>query len=143
MEDSEEIKTQVESQFQAVLSEAAKIYKKSSGKNINDFMTPPMTSVNDLMQQVDGHNDSFSTFRSKRAGLFNVLSAMLEPLEIIGGIVSGAASQAFPASQNIYSAVLYLINGANDVSSTYDTILELFEELKVSCCTLPQWFNSG
>lgn len=138
MAERKEIQSRVETEFQAVLADAAKLYKKSSGKNIGDFMAPPMSSIDDLKKQLDDHNDSFSAFRSKRKTLFDTLTAMLQPVEVLGEIVASAAGEVFPASQNVYSAVLFLINAAHDVSSMYDSILELFDELKVCLESIPQ-----
>jgi hypothetical protein len=58
------------------------------------------------------------------------MSVALVPLETVGESLAGAASEVFAPSQNIFAAVMYLVNAARDVSSCYDTILELFEKLK-------------
>ena len=121
----------VEAAFQAVLSDAAKLYRETSGQKIDDFMDPPMRGIDDLKHQLDTQNDRFSAFRAKRESLFGALSAMLKPVEIVGEVVSGAAGEVFPPTQTIFTAVMFLVNAANDVSSTYDSILELFEQLKV------------
>lgn len=44
--------------------------------------------------------------------------------------MAGAASEVFAPSQNIFAAVMYLVNSARDVSACYDNIEELFEKLK-------------
>lgn len=132
----------MDAQFVAVIADAAKLYKESSGSSaIDAFMTPPMRSLDDLKQQVDRQNDGFTAFRKKREGLFGVLSTMLMPIELVGDIVAGSASDVFPPSQNIFAAVMFLINAAHNVSEAYDSILALFEQLKVgfssppwSCC---------
>ena len=121
-----------QAEFQAVLRDAAKLYKESAGQSINEYMSPRMNSVEDLKMQLNVNNDRFSSFRSKRASLFSALSAMLKPVEIVGEVVSGAAGEVFPATQSIFSAVMFLINAANNVSTTYDSILDLFNQLKVS-----------
>lgn len=121
----------MDAQFVAVIADAAKMYSESSGQSVGDFMKPPMRNLNDLKKQIDRQNEGFTAFRAKREGLFSALSAMLAPIETVGEIVVGPASEVFPPSQNIFSAVMYLINAANDVSDAYDTILELFVQLKV------------
>lgn len=122
----------LEAEFQAVLSDASKLYKETSGPKIHDFMNPPMRTVDDLKHQLDVHNQRFTTFRSKRESLFGALSAMLKPVEIVGEVVSGVAGEVFPPTQTIFSAVMFLVNAANDVSSTYDSIVELFSQLRAS-----------
>lgn len=119
-------------QFAAVVADAAKLYRESSGEAAEDFMTPPMRSLDDLKTQLNRQNEGFSAFRDKRDNIFSTLSAMLTPVQVVGELVVGPASEAFPPAQNIFSAVMYLINAANNVSAAYDTIVELFVQLKVS-----------
>ena len=128
---SKDDRPRAEAEFQAVLEDAAKLYKETSGQTIDEFMNPPMRGIDDLKHHLDAHNDRFSSFRAKRDSLFGALSAMLKPVETLGEVVSGPASEVFPPTQSIFSAVMYLVNAAHDVSSTYDSILELFEQLKV------------
>lgn len=138
----------IEAEFAAVLADAGKLYKETSGQSVEDYMTPPMKSLDDLKHQLDLQNERFSAFRAKRESLFGTLSAMLKPVEIVGDIVSNSSSDLFPPSQGIYSAVMYLVNAANDVSSTYDSISELFEQLKVrltplSACSINTYIFLG
>jgi hypothetical protein len=121
----------MDDQFAAVVAEAAKRYKKASGQKVEDFMTPPMRSLDDLKAQLDRQNEGFTTFRAKRDNIYSTLSAMLTPVVIVGDVIVGAASETFPPAQSIYSAVMYLIGAANNVSAAYDTILELFSQLEV------------
>ena len=121
----------MDAQFAAVVAEAAKRYRKASGQSVEDFMTPPMRSLDDLKAQLDQQNEGFTTFRAKRDNIFSTLSAMLKPVEIVGDVIAGAASETFPPAQSIYSAVMYLVGAANNVSAAYDTIMELFTELEV------------
>ncbi|RCI11035.1 hypothetical protein L249_5184 [Ophiocordyceps polyrhachis-furcata BCC 54312] len=119
----------VEGQFAAILADAASSYKEKSGRPLDKFMTPPMNSVDDLKRELNLQNDGFLAFRAKRQAIFSAVSVALRPVELVGDIVAGAASQAFAPSQTIYSASLYLINAGHNVSSTYDSIIELFQQL--------------
>ncbi|KAF4459882.1 Vegetative incompatibility HET-E-1 [Fusarium albosuccineum] len=122
--------TTAEAQFSQILADASKLYSESSKEKLADFLNPPLRSVDDLLRQVDKQNDNFSKFREKRQSIFSALAACLTPVEVIGGIVSGAAQDMFAPAEGIYGAVAYLINAARDVSSAYDSIVELFEQLK-------------
>jgi hypothetical protein len=124
----------VEAQFAAILAEAAKLYNDSSDKGLtlNEFLTPPMKSISDLKLQLTTQNDHFNNFREKRQKIFDAIGVTLRPIELIGDIVAEGASDVFPPAQGIFAAVMYLINAAHDVSSMYDSILELFEQLQVS-----------
>ncbi|KAK5993054.1 hypothetical protein PT974_06482 [Cladobotryum mycophilum] len=119
-------------QFAAIVADAAKQYADSSSKasKLDDFLTPPMKSVNDLIQQLSLQNDNFVQFRAKRQNIFDAIATALGPVEVIGEIVAGASEEAFPPAQHIFSAVMYLVNAAHDVTSMYDSIIELFVKLK-------------
>lgn len=123
----------METQFAAILADATKLYKDSSDKSLtlDEFLTPPMKSISDLMLQLTAQNDQFIHFREKRQNIFDAIAVTLRPIELIGDIVAEGASEAFPPAQGIFAAAMYLINAAHDVSSMYDSILELFDQLKV------------
>ncbi|CAF3523322.1 unnamed protein product [Fusarium graminearum] len=122
-----------EAQFAHILDDASKLYSSSdsdSFKKLADFLNPPLHNVKDLVSQVEKQNGQFAQFREKRQSVFSALAACLDPVEQIGQIVSGAAQDTFAPAEGIFGAVAYLIGAARDVSSAYDTIVELFELLK-------------
>lgn len=125
-------KDTAEAQFTQILDDASKLYSDSSKKKLADFLNPPINKVEDLISQIDKQNEQFSKFREKRQSIFSALAACLDPVEVIGQVVSGAAAETFAPAEGIFGAVQYLIGAARDVSSAYDTIVELFELLKVS-----------
>ncbi|KAL6887476.1 hypothetical protein HDV57DRAFT_488891 [Trichoderma longibrachiatum] len=133
----------VKTQFAAVLADAAKLFKDSSDKGLtlDEFLTPPIRSIPDLMLQLTVQNDQFSHFREKRKYIFDAVAVTLRPVELIGDIVAEGASEAFPPAQGIFAAVMYLINAAHDVSSMYDSILELFDQLKDFISRLDVYLN--
>ncbi|KAM0262176.1 hypothetical protein ACHAQJ_001921 [Trichoderma viride] len=133
----------VGAQFAAILAEAAKIYKDSSdkGPTLDEFLTPPMKSISDLKLQLTTQNDQFNNFREKRQRIFDVIGVALRPIELVGDIVAEGASDVFPPAQGIFAAVMYLINAAHDVSSMYDSILELFEQLQDFTSRLDVYLN--
>lgn len=127
----------IEAQFSQILKDASSLYSEASGEKLNDYLNPPLKSIDALMRQLDKQNEQFTKFREKRKTLFGALAAALTPVEVIGGIVAGAAAEMFEPADSIFGAVCYLINAARDVSAAYDTIVELFEQLKVSRVLLP------
>ncbi|PTB65785.1 hypothetical protein BBK36DRAFT_1141724 [Trichoderma citrinoviride] len=134
----------METQFAAVLADAAKLFKDSSsdrGLTLDDFLTPPIKSISDLMQQLTAQNDQFSHFREKRKSIFDAVAVTLRPIELIGDIVAEGVSEAFAPAQSIFAAVMYLINAAHDVSSMYDSVLELFDQLKDFTSRLDVYLN--
>ncbi|PHH90061.1 hypothetical protein CDD83_4633 [Cordyceps sp. RAO-2017] len=120
----------VRSQFAQVVADAARLYKDKAGESLDDFSTPAIKSVEDLERQLSLQNDEFSAFRAKRQAVFDALNTTLKPVELVGEIVAGAAASAFAPAQSIYAATMFLINAAHNVSTTYDSIIELFDQLK-------------
>lgn len=131
-------KDTAEAQFAQILDDASKLYSSDSKDKLGDFLNPPINNVTDLIKQVDKQNDQFTKFREKRQSIFSAMAACLTPVEVIGEIVSGAAADSFAPAEGIFGAVAYLIGAARDVSSAYDTIVELFEHLKVSDIDQPR-----
>lgn len=120
-------------QFTQILDDASKLYSDSSKKeDLANFLNPPIKSIKELINQIETQNEKFSSFRKKRQSLFSALAATLGPVEVVGEIVAGGASDMFAPAEGIFGAVVYLINAARDVSAAYDSILELFDQLKVS-----------
>ncbi|KAF4446191.1 Vegetative incompatibility protein HET-E-1 [Fusarium austroafricanum] len=120
-----------EAQFQQILEDASKVHSDSKEKyKLGDFLNPPINNVQDLIALVGKQNDQFTKFREKRQNIFSAMSACLTPVEVIGEVVSGAAKESFAPAEGIFGAVALLINAARDVSSAYDTIVELFEVLR-------------
>lgn len=126
----------METQFAAIVADAAKQYADSSGNSLDSFDKPHMKTVDDLVKQINTQNEQFDNFRAKRHNVFRAMGMALKPVELVGEMASGPAAEAFPPAQNIFAAVLYLVGAAHNVSSMYDTIEELFDQIKV-CFTVP------
>ncbi|KYK62083.1 NACHT and TPR domain protein [Drechmeria coniospora] len=119
----------VERQFGAIVADAAKAYRVKSGNKMKDFLSPPMRSIDDLKRELRVQNDHFSAFRARRRALFDTLGAAFAPVEVAGDVLVGVASAVFAPTQGIYAAVLHLTKAAQNVSATYDSIVELFVQL--------------
>lgn len=119
----------IEALFANALASAQLRVSESKAKRLEDFLKPPIRSVQDLLGVIDSQNGKFTNFREKRKSLFDAILAACTPLEKVGEALAGAASEAFPPAQNVFAAVMYLINAAKDVSQVYDSIIELFIQL--------------
>jgi hypothetical protein len=138
---------EIQSRFSSLVEDAQKEFLASADVSWQDFLSPSITSTNELLHLVRDRNERFGNFRNRERRLIDVLGSLLKPIEVIGGAVSAVAEGAFPPSQGIFSAVMYLVDAANDVSDTYDAIIELFTRLQVGgwayslspsyCCHLP------
>lgn len=122
----------MDARFAAIAADAAKRYSETSGKiQLDDYLSPKIRTVDDLIKQVELQNAQFAEFRAKRHAVFGAMAAAMKPVEVIGEIVAGAAEEGFPPAQNVFCAVVYLIKAAQDTSAMYDGIVELFEKLQV------------
>ncbi|KFA45741.1 hypothetical protein S40293_09455 [Stachybotrys chartarum IBT 40293] len=119
-----------EARFAAILADAGRVFRDSSGDNLDYFMNPTITSLDDLKTQLDIENWRFSDYRNRHRKIIDAVAAVVQPVELMGDIVAGAASEVFAPTQSIFSAVLFLVNAANNVSASYDRILDLFDQLK-------------
>ncbi|KAF9874333.1 nacht and tpr domain protein [Colletotrichum karsti] len=117
-------------QFAAILADAQKQYADSTGLDLKDYMNPPMKTTEDLLNVINRQNEQFTSFREKRQKLFQGLSAACKPLEVVGEALAGASEDIFPPGQTIFAAVMYLVNAANGVSTCYDSIIDLFDQMQ-------------
>lgn len=134
----------MEAQFTAILADAATQYAEKAGSKqvaiLDDFTSISLKSVEQLKAQIDAQNNQFSNFRAKRQSLFKALTLAMVPIEVVGEAAAGAAAEMFPASTHVFSAVMYLIKAAENVSAVYDSIEELFDQLKVCSDKIVGWF---
>lgn len=89
---------EVERRFADILADASKLYRDKSSESLDDFMTPPIKSVEDLKKQLTIQNECFSAFRAKRQSICDAVTVALRPVELVGGIAAGATSTAYPPS---------------------------------------------
>ena len=83
-------------------------YSEISGQRRDDT-DQDLKSVDALLCRIDSNQAEFSEFREKRHTLFKVLRNTLKPVEAICHLATGGASEAFPPSGFVFSAVIYLI----------------------------------
>lgn len=107
------------------------IYEEITKKQLDDPALLKMTSVDDLLKEIDQQNNKFSGFREKMHLFFQVLEGAMKPIELFGNLAAGATSMAFPPSSLVFGAVTYLISTAKGVSASYDAIQDLMGTLKV------------
>jgi hypothetical protein len=129
------LKDTMSSQVPAIYKEAIRRYEELTKKNLDDPALLKMTSVDDLMKEVDQQNNKFSGFRETRHLFFDALEGAMKPIELVGNLAAGAASMAFPPSSLVFGAAMYLINAAKGVSASYDAIQDLMGTLKVTYYT--------
>lgn len=127
-----ERRDEIESRFASLVEDAHKEFLASADESQKNFHSPPIHSANELLRLVRDRNEQFENFRSRERRLIDVVGSLLKPIEVIGGAAAGAAESVFPPAQGIFSAVMYLVGAACNVSEMYDAIIELFTRLQVS-----------
>ncbi|KAM3550904.1 hypothetical protein ARSEF4850_008116 [Beauveria asiatica] len=119
----------MDAQFAAIAADAAQRYSSSSKIQLDDYTSPEIKTVDQVIKQVELHNAQFAAFRAKRRAVFSAMATAMRPVEVLGEMIGGAAEKGFPPAQTVFSAVVYLIQAAKDTSAMYDGIIELFEQL--------------
>ncbi|RAL16628.1 uncharacterized protein BO97DRAFT_383308 [Aspergillus homomorphus CBS 101889] len=117
--------------FNYLWSQAKARYKSVTGHDLDSPAFPRPASADELLTLLDSRNTAFQTFREKRSALFDKLSALCQPIEVVANVVSTGVAVVFPPSSACFAAIMLLIDAARGVSSLYDSIIGLFETLKV------------
>ncbi|OAL71045.1 hypothetical protein A7D00_4707 [Trichophyton violaceum] len=117
-------------QIPMVYQEAIKKYEEITKKPLLDPTLLEITSTDALLDKIEKENGKFDDFRSTKHGLFDALECALKPIELVGHLVSGAASIAFPPSSLVFGSVLYLMDAAKGVSASYNAIKDLMDSLE-------------
>ncbi|PYH93536.1 NACHT and TPR domain protein [Aspergillus ellipticus CBS 707.79] len=102
------------SQFADTWELAVKRYASVVGKQPNDDSLPHLSSLEELLNQLDYQNKSFGRFRESKKLLFQVLTSICGPIQRFGSIAAGVASYAFAPSTICFNAIAYLIGAAKD-----------------------------
>ncbi|KAJ2901459.1 nacht and tpr domain protein [Zalerion maritima] len=117
-------------QFQAVLDKARKEHRLSKEQGHLDFFKqPPMSNVGELLAVIGLKNQKFEAFRAKNHRIYSVMRSTLTPIEVVGGIIAGAAEEVFSPAQILFSSVMFFVTAARGVSEAYDSIISLMEQL--------------
>jgi hypothetical protein len=82
-------------------------------KSIGDHTDPKPRSVGELLEMIEREHGKFSAFRERQAKFRLCLKYALAPVEILGSLVSGAASAVSNIHQHrhmsLHLLILYLI----------------------------------
>ncbi|KAH9906837.1 hypothetical protein F4778DRAFT_723667 [Xylariomycetidae sp. FL2044] len=127
-----EAKTSQDEFLQQMWQDAVAEY--SAGLSDSDRQKRKTINVGNMAEleaELDKRNGQFDEFRSRRRKLFEVMKKTLQPLQLAGNIVAGGVSTVFAPASNIYAAVAFLLQAAGNVSKKYDTIIDMFDDLRI------------
>ena len=105
-------------------------YEQITGKRLGDLDLKRLQTVDDLERAIDSQSTRMDQFRAKRATLFRLMRNAMLPIQLVGDLAAGGATQIFPPSSFVFGAVTYLIGAAKNVSSAYDAIQDLMSTLQ-------------
>jgi hypothetical protein len=124
--------SQQQSRFEIIFEAGKRRYEKKTGQRLDATLFASMSTVSDMRSYVEQENDKFATSRAQNVKIYDRLNTAFTPLERVSQIISAGTSAGFPPAGACLGAVALLIKSAQDVSSHYDRILDLFEMLAVS-----------
>lgn len=120
------------SQFTASWASARQRYTDVTGLNPDDAQSfPHPSSIDELLAVIETTSSNFADFISRKGKTFHVLFEISKPIGVIASVAGNEAQAAFPAATVCLGAVSHLITAAKGVSSAYDNIVDLLEQLKV------------
>lgn len=125
-------------QVASLWTEAIKQYETITKQRLEDPVLLRVTTVNDLLKMIDDENNQFNDFRDQGHRLRDVVKHAMTPIELIGNVLGGGVSAAYPPSAYVFGGVKLLLGAAKGVSDKYDAIVETMSTLNVSplCCNL-------
>ncbi|RYP54147.1 hypothetical protein DL769_010400 [Monosporascus sp. CRB-8-3] len=118
------------SQIPAIYTRAINKYREITKEDLDVALLQKLQTVDDLGKEINERNESFSEYRNKRRGIFDVMKAALGPVQLFGGLAAEGASMVFAPSSLVFGAVTHLMAAAEGVSSSYDAIQDLMGSLK-------------
>ncbi|KAJ5302288.1 hypothetical protein N7508_007151 [Penicillium antarcticum] len=90
-------------------------------------------SVEDVLSEIDTRKDEFKRTRhdgSKTDKFRSLISRSLKSIETVSEVVAQGASNSFPPSMAIFTAVRHLLKTANSVSADFDKVAEFFGDVE-------------
>ncbi|EPS43344.1 hypothetical protein H072_2611 [Dactylellina haptotyla CBS 200.50] len=119
-----------QNQFDELWSAALRRCQLLTGTDLNTTKLPAAGNLEQFRQEVESSQSKFQEYRETRARLWRSLSAILGPIEVLGGVSAGGVSLVCPATPAIMGAISLLFQGAKGVSQAYNYIQELFDDMK-------------
>jgi hypothetical protein len=121
-----------QSRFDVIYSEGRRRYETKTGQQLDVALFANWTTVADVRGYVDQEDDRFTTFREQNNKIYEQLTKAFTPVERLSSGVAAGTSVGFPPAGACLGAVALLIRSAQNVSSHYDRIVDLFNMLAVS-----------
>lgn len=106
------VDTSTSGSVESIWDEAFKTYKDQTNRDLkNDAVLRKLTTVDDVLTQIELSNTAFGSWRSKHEKVWNKLSACMGPIQVVGNISQKALELApfGTEASAVLGAVLYLV----------------------------------
>ncbi|KAH4600574.1 hypothetical protein HBI73_178420 [Parastagonospora nodorum] len=121
-----------QSKFDVMFAEGRKRYEQKTGQQLDVALFAQWTKVTDLRAYIDQENKKFANFREQDKKIYEQLTKTFTPVEKLGTIFAAGTSAGCPPAGACLGAATLLIKSAQNVSSHYGRIFDLFETLSLS-----------
>ncbi|KAL8709500.1 MAG: hypothetical protein Q9220_005742 [cf. Caloplaca sp. 1 TL-2023] len=132
-------------EFTAVWEDAFALYQQKTGRDLKDHpVMASMHSIDDLLGEIDTHEQHFTDYRQRKAKLWTILRGAMHGVELVGKLTENALTLTpFSYASPVLGAVLFLVAAAKGVSEAYDTIVDLLSELKDFTARLEEYTKAA
>ena len=115
-----------------IWEEAFSTYKENTNRDLrSDSVLFNVHSTEELLEQINIHEQKFSSFRQRKAKLWTFLRRTMQGVEVVGELTENTLTLTpFSYASPVLGAVLYLVTSAKGVSKAYDSIIELLSQLE-------------
>jgi hypothetical protein len=120
------------SRFEIICAEGRRWYELKTGQQLDAARFASWDTVEDVRNYIDQENNKFATYRKKNSKIYEQLKTTFTPVEKLGSLVTVGSSAGCPPAGACLGAAALLIRSAQNVSSHYDRVVDLFEMLAVS-----------
>lgn len=119
--------------FEGLWKNALDRYQTFTGHDLStQSATLGPQTIRDVQDRIKLTNEKFDSFRHKHEQLSNILGKTLQPLERIMSIAkSGFSNSALGPVSSVFTVSIYLVRACKDVSSAYDLVECMLEDLTV------------
>ncbi|KAA1475015.1 hypothetical protein DENSPDRAFT_932059, partial [Dentipellis sp. KUC8613] len=121
-----------EDPFADIWTAAIKRYEADTKMSITDTShgLAGVLTADQLLEAINDKQMKFKNYRSRGGKIRMVLKPVLAVIGLIVDAASEGVANAFPLGAAVFTAVRYLLGAARNVSSRYDSIIDLFSRLQ-------------
>lgn len=133
-------------EIQALWQDALAEYRRETNRDLSLEQLEALDrvdSLDKLAARIESSGASFAAFRAENQRLWSALKAFTAPLTFVAQVSAAAIPDPFGIpSSTVLDAILYLLRACDRVSSAYDWIEQVFQELQEFSDRLSQYIDT-